>query len=178
MSLPLTDHSRGSDGASQRSYLALSDGSFRYERRSVSAFSHLAPSDKNSTRLPSANLQTSQDPASSQLSSLPRSFRPSSSDVSSRSERQSVLAFHALPPLTEHSGGSDGAFLRDTLESFAKAAARLPSATRLDAYSAPLRRFIRCERRSVPAFSRCVPLDDIPEQAREGTRPELGARPT
>ena len=30
----------------------------------------------------------------------------------------------------------------------------------------------------VPAFSCCAPLDDIPERAREGTRPKLGARPT
>ena len=53
-----------------------------------------------------------------------RPFRPSSSGVSSLSERQSVLAFHASPPLTKHSGGSDGAFLWATLESFAKTAAQ------------------------------------------------------
>ena len=65
--------------------VASTDGSYRKEEQSVSAFSYFVPSNKNATRKPSAT-KTSQDPVSSQLSSLPRPFHFSFSDVFSRSE--------------------------------------------------------------------------------------------
>ena len=188
LSFSLTDQSRGSDGASQRSHLALSDGSFRKERRSISAFSHLAPSEKKRNPTAQRDLTEVARPASYQLSSPPRPFCPPSSNVSSRSERQSILAFHASPPLTDHSGGSDGSSLWVTLESFARNVAQtaqcdsfrrhktrelLPNSLVHFAYFSPFRRFIRYERQSVPVFSRFAPLDDIPKRAKEGSRPEL-----
>ena len=103
---PLTDHSRGSDGASQRSHLSLSDGSFRKQRRSISVFSHLAPSDKNATRLPSATWLDVARPASSQLSSPPRPFRPPLL-------RRIIPERATERPSVSHLAPSDGSFQRE-----------------------------------------------------------------